>query len=173
MGFESNIHNVAFDKDEHHEKRKVSSKIMSRGFPYTWKRWIGFLSNIKCFFRDISDFFHRGRNGYAPFDSVEAGSNIIHYIIVILTEFRNNTYSYPDHEFDSFEDWVACIDTIIDLLEFSDQDPDDFNKYPWGNMTDGICESWYKENERITKLQKAARTKAFQMLNDYIDALWI
>ena len=37
-------------------------------------------------------------------DSVEAGSNIIHYIIVILTEFRNNTYSYPDHEFDSFEE---------------------------------------------------------------------
>ena len=183
MGFDSDIHNIVFDEDERREKRKASIKLVTRGFPYTWRRWRGFLSNIKCFFRDISDFFRRGKNGYTPFDSVEAGDNIVHYIIVILTEFRNNTDTYPDCEFDSFEEWIAFVDTIIDLLEFSEQDPDDFNKYyskfsgycenPWGKMSNDIYDSWYAENERIMKLQKDARTKAFQMLSEYIDALWI
>ena len=182
MSFDSDIHNIVFNEDEHREKRKTSVKLVNRGFPYNWKRWRGFLSNIKWFFKDISDFFRRGKNGYVPFDSVDAGGNIVRYIIVILTEFRNNADSYPDYAFDSFKEWVAFIDTIIDLLEFSDQDPDDFNKYytkfnhycenPWGKMSTDIYDSWYRENERVTKLQEAARKKAFQMLSEHIDDLW-
>ena len=183
MGFDSDILSIVFDGDKRREKRKVSVELVSRGYPYTWKRWRGFLSNIKCFFSNVSDFFRRGKDGYTPFDSVDAGDNIVRYIIIILTEFRNNTYTYPDGEFDSFEEWITFVDTIIDLLEFSDKAPSDFNKYdsnfshfcknPWGKIPDDVYESWYAENERIMKLQKDARTKAFQMLSEYIDALWI
>lgn len=141
--------------------RTVSDSIKASvfQFPWSWKSINGFFRNIAYFFTNLRMAWQRAINGHCERDMRNCGDQIITYMITILTDFRNSTNCWPDYMFESFEDWVAYIDNIIDLLEFSGLDPED------------LLEDFYTEEDAILE-QRDARIKAFQMLSPIIRDLW-
>lgn len=128
-------------------------------FPWAWNSINGFFRNITYFFTNLRMAWQRAVNGYCERDVWNCGDQLIIYIIALLTDFRNNTNCWPDYMFESFEDWIAYIDNIIDLLEFSAMD------------SENLLEDFYTEEDAILE-QRDARIKAFQMLSPIIRDLW-
>jgi hypothetical protein len=103
----------------------------------------------------------------------------------MLTEFRNKCNSWPDGKFDSFEEWIAFIDEIIDLLEIAECDPDELNCYAeeYNKVLmvsrnertpeqEELGRLYYKEEIEIYERQKSARVKALAMFAENAPYIW-
>jgi hypothetical protein len=168
------------------EPRKVKNNCSVFRFPYTWKSWYGFWHNIKELGYIIRAIKDRAVKGHCNCDVWNCGDSIEDYLVNILTEYRNNTYGWPDGEFATFEDWVAYIDEIIDLLEYARQDPEDLSEYhelwvervlerydteqtEWDKE---LNKKYYEDVREISTKQKEALQKAFAMLSEHLKEIW-
>ena len=144
-----------------------------------------FWSNIKYFFLAIGQAFQRGTKGYCDWDIPNCGYNIFDYMINVLIEFRNRTYSWPDYEYESYEQWIAEIDDVINKLDFARQEPDEFNSLAeefegvmgipseWRTDEDrDIISAYFAENVTIHEDQQEAAEKAFAWIGKHAKDLW-
>ena len=104
----------------------------------------------------------------------------------MLTEYRNTTKCWPDQYFSTFEEWIAYIDEIVDLLEFAVLDTEENNEfYPaWKGTWEWtkeqkdtreyteIVDKYCTEVNRLYKAQITAREEAFALLAPYIHLIW-
>lgn len=152
---------------------------------YRWTSWTGFWSNIGFFFRAIGQMFQRAKNGYCDWDIIDCGPNIIDRTINMLIEFRNTTNSWPDMEYNSYEDWIAEIDEIIGKLDFARQEPDEFNtcledfkmvlEIPYSERTEddkAVVDAFFEENATICEIQQQSAESAFAWIGKHAKDLW-
>ena len=102
----------------------------------------------------------------------------------MLTHYRNKCNSWPDRSFPTFKEWIEYIDEIIDLLEFAETDPDEFNDYTEAfdnalhntpvdkEAYEELRDKYYNECRAICEKQTAARQKALAMFATYADDIW-
>jgi hypothetical protein len=170
---------------EKHEPRTVANGMSVYTYPYRWRSWRGFWGNIKAWFDNKGAAKQRAKQGYCVGDVWNAGNSIVDYIINVLCEYRNRTIAWPDQYFTTFDEWVAYIDEIIDLLDYSRQDADeliDFAgefyevlKVKHEDRTDeqnALVEKYYKAEQEIYETQCAKRKVAFAKLSAHIDQIW-
>lgn len=168
-------------------RRQVKVPISSiYEMPYSWRSWRGFWGNIRYLFTRRKYIKQRGRLGYCDLDVWNCGDHIIEQMLVMLTEYRNTTKCWPDQYFTTFEEWIAHIDEIIDLLEFALLDTEENNQfYPaWKETWEWtkeqkdtreyteIFDKYCTEVNRLYKAQIAAREEAFALLAPYIHLIW-
>ena len=176
----------AMELDEEVTPRETEVNMSVYTYPYRWNCWAGFWSNIKQWFDNRKAAKQRAKRGYCYGDVWECGDSIIDHMIVMLVEYRNKTNGYPATHFSEFKDWIAYIDEMIDLLEYSRKDLDKLNDYypiydayledrtspqkteEWLSVRD----RYFEENERLYISQKEARKKALAMFAEYSDAIW-
>jgi hypothetical protein len=168
-------------------KRKAKNYLKLYEAPYLWSAGFGcFLKNIGHFFYCFKLGWQRARKGYNDYDVWDTGDTIIKYMINILNEFRNRTYSYPDRDFDTFDDYIEYIDGIITLLEYSLEDRDKHNPYtdafdkvltiPPIERTEEeseICHKYWEMDTRIYEQQCAAKAEALARFNKYVNDFWL
>ena len=153
-------------------------------YPCTWKSLRGFWRNIRQWFDNRRAVKQRAKMGYSHRDVWNCGDHLIDLTLAMLIEFRNNTNNWPDLFFDTFEDWIAFIDKVIDLLDYSRQDADEFNslkaeydKLPhrtstWTDEQKRLFDDYLVEAEAICQQQQKARIEAFTLLAPYLKDLW-
>ena len=115
--------------DKERLKRTPDVSMVIPLFPYTWFSFRGFFGNIGNFFQSFKSWFRRARRGFATYDVWECGENIVNYMILMLTEYRNTTCFYPNHMFSSYDEYIEYINKIIDKLTYGTKDPSELNKY--------------------------------------------
>lgn len=155
-------------------------------FPYTWFSFRGFFGNIGNFFKSFKSWFRRARRGYATYDVWECGENIVNYMILMLTEYRNMVCSYPDYMFSSYDEYIAYIDTIIDKLTYGIKEPSELNKYTdsfWAafkkpedkrsEMDQFKIALYRKTNDEIVEAQQKALEEGFSMFAKIQRDLWV
>lgn len=176
----------AINKKEQRDVRPLPHNLSVYQSPYKWTNWWGFWGNIKQFFRNLKFGRQRARRGFADSDVWNLGYHLEMYLINTLTEFRNTTYSWPAKDFKTYEDWIAYIDEIIDLLTYSSVESDeynaffdDFETYCLLPLNEKETDEWQKvihdylaETDAIVENQKSARKKAFAMLAEYLPTIW-
>ena len=174
-------HNIAFKKALQKEVKNECSVFV---YPWKWNCWHGFWSNIHYFFRNFAYAWQRATKGYCYPDVVEADYSITNYLINLLTEFRNSTQTFP-MDFSNYEDWIACIDDIINSLEFSRKDREELNGFAeqykaitnqYENMTEeekSILGKYWEEDTMIAKMQIEARQAAMERLAGIMPWLWM
>lgn len=165
--------------------RTVENRMSVYTYPYRWRTWRGFWGNIKAWFDNKSAARQRAKQGYCISDVWNADHSIIDYIINVLCEYRNHTIAWPDQYFTTFEEWIAYIDEIIDLFDYSRQNPDELIPYAKEldeilatkreNRTDeqnALVEKYYQSEQEIYKTQCEKRKLAFEKLSAHIDQIW-
>lgn len=182
----NNIHEINLNSEARPEKMPLKKVELNVFQPiYRWDTWAGFWSNIKYFFLAIGQTFQRGTKGYCDWDIPNCGYNIFDYMVNMLIEFRNRTHSWPDYEYQTYEQWIAEIDDIIDKLDFARQESDEFNTYaeefdrvmeiPCSQRTDEdreIISAYFEENTIIHDTQRKAAEKAFAWIGKHAKDLW-
>lgn len=187
----SDIQAIHIDSDSNGNERverklPAEIKLSVFTFPYRWDTWRGFWSNIREFFYAICAGWHRATKGYCRADCWNADLTISYHLIQILTEYRNVTRGWPDRSFDTFEEWIAYIDEIIDLLIYSQEDPDKISVWhdawlekccgiprsKWGEEENNILENYRNEVFEIERKQREAQKKAFEMLGEHLHEIW-
>ena len=167
-------------------KRSVDINLSVFQYAWRWNTWHGFWHNIADFFHNIRAGWHRATKGYCVRDVWDCGDNIVDYTIKMLVHYRNYTYCYPDRDFSTFEEWIAYIDSIIDMLLFARGNADEeLNSYysqyqefantprtEWTEEENAIFKNYIEETTTIYNAQKEAHAKAFAMLGKYIQASW-
>jgi hypothetical protein len=170
-------------------KREMPSVVHSLSvfnFPYTWKSWYGFWHNIKIIPSLIRAGWHRATKGYCKMDTWDANSSILSYLVQLLVEFRNSTICFPDSEFETFEEWIAYIDEIIDHLVYVLTDDDELSAWHdnwekeccgkprniWTAKEEGIYQQYMDEVKIIAQRKKEERLKALTMLSEQMGHLW-
>ena len=156
-------------------------------FPCRWKSFRGFWRNIVHFFDCLRAGWRRATKGFCFSDCWDTDQSITMYVIKVLTEFRNCANGYPTKYFNTFAEWIAYIDEIIDLLIFSLKDPqEDEELCPHYKEWSKICFDADKNDENSMQIKNAyyneiknaeqqidkAREKAFSMLGKYLGYMW-
>lgn len=154
-------------------------------YDWKWNTWRGFWKNIKQWFDNRAAAKQRAKWGYCYGDIWNCGDTICCQMAHMLTEFRNKCNSWPDGKFDSFEEWIAFIDEIIDLLEIAECDPDELNCYAeeYNKVLmvsrnertpeqEELSRLYYKEEIEIYERQKSARMKALTMFAENAPYIW-
>ena len=187
----SNTQALNIDTENKTLKREMPKELNLSVFqyPYSWNTWYGFWRNLRYFFRCWRPAWHRATKGFCRMDCWNVDQSMTSYMIKVLIEFRNCTCGWPDQYFTTFEEWIAYIDEIIDLLIFSLKDTDDDELCPhhtewWEKCCqkkgDGeyskeqieIRDAYIAEVNAAYAKQKAARIKAFSMLGEHLDHIW-
>jgi hypothetical protein len=182
----NNIHEIDLNSEARPEKMPLQKTDLNVFRPvYRWDTWPGFWSNIKYFFLAIGQMLQRGTKGYCDWDIPNCGYNIFDYMVNVLIEFRNRTCSWPDYEYETYGQWIAEIDEVIDKLDFARQEPDEFNTYaeefdrvmdiPYEQRTDEdreIISAYFAENAMIHDIQQKAAEKAFTWIGKHAKDLW-
>ena len=167
------------------EKRIVKNNLSVYYYPYYWHKWRGFLGNIRQWFTNhFRSAKERAKQGFCIEDTWDCGNTIIDYLVNILCDFRNRADGYP-LDFNCYEDWIRCIDKIIDRLDYSRQNPDEFNEFTklYYDVIDidpadrteedkDISNKYWEKTKEIRRKQEHERQKAFMDLALYIDHLW-
>lgn len=170
---------------EKHKPRTVANGMSVYTYPYRWRSWHGFWGNIRAWFDNRGAAKQRAKQGYCIGDVWSAGDTIVDYIINVLCEYRNRTMAWPDQYFTTFDEWIAYIDEIIDLFDYSRQDTDeliDFAsefyeilKIKHDERTEeqeALVTRYYEKEEEIYEDQCAKRKVAFAKLSAHIDQIW-
>lgn len=182
----NNIHEIDLNSEARPEKMALKKTDLNVFRPvYRWDTWTGFWYNIRYFFAAIGQTFQRGIKGYCDWDIPNCGYNIFDYLVNVLIEFRNRTCSWPDYEYETYEQWIAAIDEIIDKLDFARQEPSEFNTYseefdrvmeiPYEQRTDEdreIISAYFAEDAIIYETQRKAAEKAFAWIGKHAKDLW-
>ena len=181
----NNIQAVNTETENRPAPRSVENRMSVYTYPYRWRSWRGFWGNIKAWFDNRAAAKQRARLGYCMGDVWNAGDSIVDYIIGVLCEYRNKTYGWPDQYFDTFEEWIAYIDEIIDLLDYSRQDPDEFNEWraEFSRVSDirqedrteddkAIITNYFEREKEIYEQQMTKRKVGFAKLAAHIDRIW-
>ena len=176
-------HQIKLNKKQ--ARRKVANGMSVYTYPFSWRSWRGFWGNIRAWFDNRAAAKQRAKRGYCIGDVWRAGDTIVDYIINVLCEYRNRTNGWPDDYFTTFEEWIAYIDEIIDLLDYSRQDTDELNeltpqydeisKINRSDRTEEqnkLVEDFFKRCEEIYEDQCAKRKVAFAKLSAYINEIW-
>ena len=171
--------------DEKQTRREVANGMSVYTYPFRWRSWYGFWKNIRAWFDNRAAAKQRAKQGYCIGDVWNAGDTIVDYIINVLCEYRNRTNGWPDQYFTTFEEWIAYIDEIIDLFDYSRQDTDELNELyeeysklihtAKGEYTEEqkeFIERFFKREEEIYEEQCAKRKVAFAKLAAYINEIW-
>ena len=180
----SKIQALEVDKQNIPRVHKINLSVYQ--YPYTWKSWSGFWGNIKTWFDNRRAAKQRAKMGYSYRDIWDCGDYIVDLIIVMLIEYRNKTNGYPGtEEFPTFESWIAYLDEIINLLDYSRQDPDELSDYhkiyndfvykpknEWTDEENEVFDLYIEEVQVICKKQKEACIKAFSILAPYIKHIY-
>ena len=155
--------------------------------PYKWKSFRGFWGNIFYWLTKRRKYMkQRSRYGYCDVDVWNCGDHLVEQMAATLTEFRNTTNCWPDRYFDTYEQWIAYIDEIINLLEYALTDNEELNEYypKWKETWEWdkerrdsmeyitLFDKYCAEVNRIYKSQIQAREEAFNLLAPYIHLIW-
>lgn len=93
----------------------------------------------------------------------------------ILEEFKKKTNGWPDNLYNSFEEYIADIDKLIELFNIAKRDPSE-NKYLdeliSSNYKKGIFDKYINESDKIYKQNKDALKEAFELFYKLFDSLW-
>lgn len=126
-------------------------------------------------FRNIKSFFQRGTKGYCDEDLWEIDSWFLKIMPKILEEFKKKTMGWPDNLYNSFEEYIADIDKLIELFNIAKRDPSE-NKYLdeliSSNYKDDIFDKYRNESDKIYKQNKNALKEAFELFYKLFDSLW-
>jgi hypothetical protein len=171
--------------NEKQAPRKVANGMSVYTYPFKWRSWRGFWGNIRVWFENRAAVKQRAKQGYCIGDVWSAGDTIVDYIINVLCEYRNRTNGWPDRYFTTFEEWIAYIDEIIDLLDYSRQDTDEFNEltpqyYEISKIDrcdrteeqNKLVEDFFRRGAEIYEDQCAKCKVAFAKLAAYINEIW-
>ena len=175
----------ALHLDEKQKPRTIANKMSVYTYPYRWRSWRGFWGNIRAWFDNKGAAKQRAKRGYCIGDVWNAGNSIVDYIINVLCEYRNRTMAWPDQYFTTFEEWIAYIDEIIDLFDYSRRDTDEINELyeeysklihtAKGEYTEEqkeFIERFFKREAEIYEEQVSHRKVAFAKLAAHIDHIW-
>jgi hypothetical protein len=175
------------------ETKEVTPRIIPKDipnlsvfqFPYTWKSWSGFWGNLIYLFKCFKAMWERGTKGYTGQDTWDVNYSVVGYLIRVLTEYRNSTNGWPDQLFETFDEWITRIDEIIDLLIYSQDDPDKRNIFferfqeiiqnprsEWTEEDQQDYDAYVAEANNIHDKQTEARTKAFALLAPILEHIW-
>ena len=93
----------------------------------------------------------------------------------MLEEFKNKTMGWPDNLYNSFEEYIADINKLIELFNIAKRDPSE-NKYLdeviSSNYKDDIFDKYRNESDKIYKQNKNALKEAFKLFYKLFDSLW-
>jgi hypothetical protein len=173
-------------KDEATPERVADINLSVFDFPWRWKSWYGFWKNIGYFFKCVRAGWQRATQGYCPLDVCNCGDTIIDHTAKMLIEYRNKTNGWPANDFETYEEWIAYIDEIIDLLLYARQNTDDLNPYyeevvdecwiiphtGWTTKEHELYKLYGEEERKICAKQREAQAKAFTMLGAHVDQIW-
>jgi len=130
---------------------------------------------IRQIFRNIKSFFQRGTKGYCDKDLGEIDSWFLKIMPKMLEEFKKKTMGWPDNLYNSFEEYIADIDKLIELFNIAKRDPSE-NKYLdeliSSNYKDDIFDKYRNESDKIYKQNKNALKEAFELFYKLFDSLW-
>ena len=130
---------------------------------------------IRQIFRNIKSFFQRGTKGYCDEDLWEIDSWFLKIMPKMLEEFKKKTMGWPDNLYNSFEEYIADIDKLIELFNIAKRDPSE-NKYLdeliSSNYKDDIFDKYRNESDKIYKQNKNALKEAFELFYKLFDSLW-
>jgi hypothetical protein len=130
---------------------------------------------IRQIFRNIKSFFQRGTKGYCDEDLWEIDSWFLKIMPKMLEEFKKKTMGWPDNLYNSFEEYIADIDKLIELFNIAKRDPSE-NKYSdeliSSNYKDDIFYKYRNESDKIYKQNKNALKEAFELFYKLFDSLW-
>lgn len=148
------------------------------------------LFNTRHFFRTIKWAWQRATRGYSDPDTWELGDHFLRILIDSLSQFKDETNSYPGHiGHMSFEEWQDILTKIILLLKQSCGDApleekNDFAEWYAEYLdkhdlsVEPSEESWskrkqyYEREAELHKIKEQKRKEAFKLLAEHFDHLW-
>jgi hypothetical protein len=150
------------------------------------KGWRGIWDRITFIPTAIKYTHQRAVRGFCDADTYDAGDSIDAYLIGLLTRFTEMAADYPISLFDTHEEWIAEINSILADLRFCAEDPDELNPLysayrqeclpmsysNWTERERELYNDYLKEAQRIIEEQNALRPVVYSKVGMYIKHLW-
>ena len=122
---------------------------------YEGKYWyMNIIKFPKGFWRFLKDFFYFVKHGYPKCATWNVDWYFVELMKPVLKEYLKRNDGYPDFSVDSFEEWQAIIQKMIDYLE--EMDPEKFS-----------CEDLSQKYK-----MESAKSQFFELFSKHFYDLW-
>jgi hypothetical protein len=177
---------MAMKKIERAPYPRPQNKMNVWGFCPTYSNWFtNAWEHIKFIPTAIKFTYQRAKYGVCDWDTYDLRDTLDDYFVNLLYSFRERTRSFPDTDFETFEDWIAFIDSLINELLYLRADDDLLNEYhpAYLAIADKNTSEWTDDerisyNEYLRRVQaiweekNRRRTKLYTKIGEYNRHFW-